>query len=187
MATLALALSSLMTAGCAISGEDSAHRIPGVSVPGGLLPDAPTSVAGGTGPTANVTLYFENDDGLVAVDRAVRPPVTLERVLGILALGPSAAERGAGLQSPLSTAQPLRTRSVRDGTATVDVRGDLADLGGQDQILAAAQLVYTVTAFPDVSAVRLLVDGQPASVPTADGSLDQSLLRRSDYVALAPR
>ena len=44
-------------------------------------------------------------------------------------------------------------------------------LGGQDQQVAAAQIVFTVTTFTGIKGVRFLVGGQVAHVPTGDGSL----------------
>ena len=89
--------------------------------------------------------------------------------------------------NPLSTAQPIILRSFTNDTAVVDLPSHFTDLGGQDQIVAAAQLVYTVTAFPGVDQVSVLVNGESASVPTANGSLSAGPLVRADYVALAPR
>jgi spore germination protein GerM len=74
-----------------------------------------------------------------------------------------------------------------NGSALVELPSDFTDLGGQDQIFAAAQLVYTATAFPGVDQVSILVNGQLAEVPTANGSLSPGPLRRTDYTALAPR
>ena len=91
------------------------------------------------------------------------------------------------MQSPLSTVGPIFFRSLLNGTATVDLPSDFTNLGGQDQILAVAQLVYTATAFPGVDHATLHVNGQLTRVPTANGSLSSGPLGRADYSTLAPR
>ena len=179
---------AVVLGGCGVGGEGSAHVIDPSSVPRGLLTVTPDTTSPGFGSQeANVTLYFEDGDDLAAVNRAVTSPVTLRQVLKVLSRGPTAPERIEGLQSPLSAAGPLIVRSIEADTATVDIRGDFTALGGQDQIIAAAQLVFTVTAYPGVRAVRLQLSGQQAAVPTGNGSLTDGPLHRSDYQILGPR
>jgi spore germination protein GerM len=185
---LAVLVAALLLAGCAIGGERSAHVIDRRLVPRGLL--APTSVSPTKSsgvPTENVTLYLELSQNLVAVDQAVPSPVTLRTVLDVLARGPTATELANGLQSPVSSARPITLESVVNGTAAVNLPSDFTDLGGQDQIVAAAQLVFTATAFPGIHRIALLVGGQPTAVPTANGFLSRGSLSRSDYASLAPR
>lgn len=185
---LGLAVSGLLLCGCALGAEGSAHPIDSGLIPHGLLaPSSSSPVATVAVPTDNVTLYLESAQGLVAVDRAISSPATLRTILSVLARGPTHAESTAGLQSPLSAAAPIALRSLVNGSALVELPSDFTDLGGQDQIFAAAQLVYTATAFPGVDQVSILVNGQLAEVPTANGSLSPGPLRRTDYAALAPR
>jgi len=183
---LVTAVAGLVLCGCAIGPERTAHVIDRSRIPHGLLDPSPTAPPG-TAPTENVTLYFESAQGLVAVARAARRPVTLRAVVRLLARGPTVSERSAGVQSPLSTGRPITLRSLVNDVATVDLPADVTDLGGQDQIVAVAQLVYTITAYPGVDAVTVLVNGIPATVPTANGSLSAGPLRRADYAELAPR
>jgi len=188
VAWVAVGAAVLALGGCAIGGERSAHLIDRSQVPAGLLTPAPqTTSLHGSAARGNVTLYFDSSGELVAVDRSTAVPVTLERVLRLLARGPSPSEQAAGVESPLSTAHPIALRSMVGDTATVDVASTFAAIGGRDQIVAVAQLVYTVTAFPGVDAVTVLVGGQRTAVPTASGSLSEGPLRREQYAALAPR
>jgi spore germination protein GerM len=185
---LVLTVAGVLLCGCAIGVESSAHVIDHQLVPQGLMAPASTSPAPGLAiPTDNVTLYLVLGQDLVAVDRAARSPVSLSTVLRELTRGPTTSEQVKGVQSPLSTTGRLTLRSLVKGDASVDLRDDFTNLGGHDQILAAAQLVYTVTAFPGVDHVTFLVNGQVAAVPTATGSLSSGPLRRADYSALAPR
>ena len=133
-----------------------------------------------------VTVYLTSDHGLVAVDRAAPEPVTLRAVLRLLTQGPTFAEQRRGLQSPIATVGGAALRSTTGTTAAVDVPRSFTSLGGQDQIFAAAQLVYTLTGFPGIHGVTVWVAGQRASVPSADGSLLAGPLTRTDYASLAP-
>ncbi len=185
---LALMVTGLLLCSCAIGADGSAHVIDRQLVPPGLMAPASTSPAPGpAAPVDNVTLYLVLGQDLVAVNRGARSPVSLSTVLRKLAKGPTTSEQAKGVQSPLSTTGPLILRSLVNGDASVDLRDDFTNLGGQDQILAAAQLVYTATAFPGVDHVTLFVDDQVAAVPTANGSLISGPLGRADYSALAPR
>jgi hypothetical protein len=185
---LFVVVTGLALCGCGIGAEPASHVIdPGI-VPRGLRTSASTVPAVISDvPKGNVTLYLELGQGLVAVDRAAPAPVSLRNVLRVLTRSPTRSEQTKGMLNPLSTAKPIVLRSLANGTAVVDLPSTFTDLGGQDQIMAVAQLVYTVTAFPGVDQVSVLVNGQPASVPTATGSLDPGPLMRADYVALAPR
>jgi spore germination protein GerM len=69
-------------------------------------------------------------------------------------------------------------------TVTVDLTAALVEVGGQEQILAVAQIVLTATAVPDVARVRLLLEGQAVEIPRADGTLTSDTLRSTDYEAL---
>ncbi len=185
---LVLIVAGLFLCGCAIGAERSAHVIDHQLVPHGLLAPASTSPAPGeAAPIDNVTLYLVLGQDLVAVNRSARSPVSLSTVLRKLARGPTTSEQAKGVQSPLSTIGAPTLRSLVNGMASVALPSDFTNLGGQDQILAAAQLVYTATVFPGVDRVALLVDGQIALVPTANGSLSSGPLGRADYSVLAPR
>ena len=62
---------------------------------------------------------------------------------------------------------------------------DFTSIAGDAQLLATAQLVWTITdSAPDVS-VRITVDGRPIEVPT-DAGLSRLPVRRSDYASVAP-
>jgi spore germination protein GerM len=179
---------SIVTSGCAIGGEQSAHVIDPHSVPHSLLGPATTFAELNPGvPSDNITLYLDSNERLIAVNRTVPAPATLQTVLKAMEKGPTLAERQEGLESPLSTTRPILFRSATNGIASVDLPSSFASLGGQDQIIASAQLVYTVTAFPGVDQVVVFINGQPAAVPTSDGSLASNPLRRADYALLAPR
>ena len=59
-------------------------------------------------------------------------------------------------------------------------------LSSDDQLLALAQLVFTLTARPGIGQVRFTLRGEAIQVPRADGSLVATPVSRDDYSAVAP-
>jgi spore germination protein GerM len=97
-----------------------------------------------------------------------------------------AVEAAAGVRTAISNQTRLLSVRIQSAVATIDLSGDFAAIGGRDQILAVAQLVYTATAAQGVLGVRLSLDGKPVEVPRGDGTLTQDPLNPADYSALAP-
>ena len=67
------------------------------------------------------------------------------------------------------------------GVAHVDVLPSISTLGGDEQLLAVAQLVCTLTGLPGVGLVAFTLDGSPVAVPRGDGSLTNGPVSRDDY------
>ena len=179
------ALVSALLSGCGVGKEAQPTIIGKKDVPFGLLEQAPSNT---TSPGAQefATVYLAGPTRLVAASRAVPAPVTLRGVLVALGKGPSSAQAAAGLQSPISTAAPMTIlRDVR-GTVTVGVTSTFTNLAENDQVVAIAQLVFTVTAYPGVKDVEVRIGRRPAKVPTSTGRLSGGPLQRADYQALAP-
>jgi spore germination protein GerM len=136
--------------------------------------------------TAPVTIFLEGRyERLVPVRSKVPWPATMTALLGRLAAGPTASESSRGLVSPASSVGPFGVEPVHDGVVSVDLPVSFENLGGQDQTVAAAQIVFTVTTFPGVKGVRFLIGGQVAEVPNGSGSLTAGPSTRKDYSTLA--
>ncbi|MGH8994575.1 MAG: GerMN domain-containing protein [Acidimicrobiales bacterium] len=176
---------SLLLAACSVGTTASPQIIPPHNVPFGLLNPAPTTTLPRTS-TVRVTILFEGAQHLVTVNRAVPAPGTIRAVLAALGRGPTSTEAADNLQSPISTAAPLSLKSVDGTTAVVDVGSSFSALSGADQIVAAAQLVYTLALFPGIDQVSIRVGDQPTRMPTATGKLSSGPLTRSAYASLAP-
>ena len=73
----------------------------------------------------------------------------------------------------MSSAIPSQTRlvslDVTGTTAIVDLNSAFGDLGGAQQILAVAQIVYTLTETPAITAVRFAINDTPIDVPDGSG------------------
>jgi len=172
-------------ASCGVGVQSAPEPLDPKAVPYGLLGQAPSPSTSDPGLlSARVTVYMEAENGrLVAVHRDVAWPATISAILGQLAAGPTSRESGRGLASPASSVGPFRVGAVRAGIVSVNLPVSFESLGGQDQQVAAAQIVFTVTTFTGVTGVRFLVGGQAAQVPTGDGSLTRGPSTRSDYSA----
>ena len=71
-------------------------------------------------------------------------------------------------------------------TVAIDLAGPFTDATASEQRLALAQLTYAMTEIPGIDAVTFTLDGEPTSVPRADGSASDGPLRRADYQLLGP-
>ena len=166
-------LATVLTSGCGVSAESRAHRLDEEQ------PGAAKEAQPGAEPTLQI--YLVRAGRLFPVTRPATE-ASPESAMKELLAGPTAAEGDAGISTAISPSTRLRT--VREGRGVVTV--DLSEVKGGEQIVAVAQIVFTLTALPDVEAVRLEVDGEPADAPRAHGDLTRAPLRRTDFAELAP-
>jgi len=170
--------------GCAVSTQDDARRARDSDVPFELLdPQAPALAPPSSEPaTEQVSLCFLRDGRLVFVGQDLPPPVTLEAAVRALTAPPPA------IRPPVRTAltEPSIIREVRvlGGIARVDLFPTVSTLPADQQLLAVAQIVCTLTGRPGVGQVSFTLAGAPLSVPKGDGSLVTSPVARDDYGAL---
>ena len=110
-----------------------------------------------------VMVFFTRGELFGPVERELRDPdAPLATALGGLLAGPTAAERARGFRSAVPAGTALRSVSIEDGVATVDLSARFAAGGSIASVRTRlAQLVFTATQFPTVSAVRLMLDGRP--------------------------
>ncbi len=114
-------------------------------------------------------VWLERSGKLWPVVRSVplTPAIVGAAVSGLLA-GPTPAEAAAGAGSAVPAGTQLLGISLHGGVATVDLTSEFEGDGAARQRLGLAQLVYGVTQFPTVHALRLHLDGQPVTA-FADG------------------
>lgn len=177
--------------------------------PATVLPGTTTPTTAAPSPTTSTTVpedlppratrvYFllDSDDPvrpgplLVPVHREI--PGTLAvatNSIAALLAGPTAAERAA--DPALSTAIPddveLNGISVADGIASIDLSESFAAGAGTfAEFARLGQIVYTLTQFPTVDSVELLLDGVPVTEFASHGiGLDRPQTR-ADYETLLP-
>ena len=169
---------------CGVRPQDRADPIDPDEVPFDLLePGQSTTTAPASGRT--LTIYLVAGDRLVAVSR--RPPAgsELEPVTQVLEDGPTEAEMATGITTALPEGEISSVVAER-GIATVDLEASFADIPSTDQLLATAQLVYTLTGQPGVGSVDFTLAGEPIEIPRGDGALTSDALTREDLPAVAP-
>ncbi len=172
---------------CAISSEGSAHRLPRDEVPFDLaaVDSASTTSSVAQGPAT--TIYLIRKGRLMAVARSAGVDVTLDGVIALLLAGPDRPERKLDIATALPDGRTVKDVSVSRGTATVDLDPSFGDVAADDQVLAIAQIVFTLTDRPGIGGVRFSLGAKSIDVPRGDGALTVNALSRDDFRQLAPR
>ena len=134
-----------------------------------------------------ITVYMVRDRHLEAVSRTLASAAPDAQVaIAALLQGPTTQERAAGLGSAIPMVARLLSVAVVDNVAQVDLTEEFQGPATPEEILLrVAQVVWTLVALPDVTAVRFSIDGVPISVPTeAEPAVDRPVTA-SDYAVLA--
>lgn len=180
-----LGVAALMIAvtGCSLSPQAEPRVVGPDAVPFRLLDrDAPPLVprpSGGQTETARVC--FLSDGKLLPVGRSLPAPVTPTAAVAALAAPP------APLRTAIGDPGTIRAIEVIAGIAHVDLDGRVSTVSSEEQLLAVAQIVCTLTTRPGIGQVVFTLDSAPVDVPRADGSLASSTVSRDDYEALLAR
>jgi germination protein M len=138
--------------------------------------------------TTTYEVWFALGDKLFATRRTQEATRRIGTAsLEALLAGPSRDEAAASV----STAIPAETRllglSIEDGVATVDLSSEYESGGGSlSMFLRLGQVVYTLTQFPTVDAVRFHLDGEPVDVFSGEGIVLDDPVTRKDYEDLLP-
>ncbi len=144
---------------------------------------APGGPAGPSAPEPDADVFLVQAEHLVKVVRSTRR-ADLTGALELVLAGPTEAEFAAGIRTAVSPQTELRSARLEGDMAVIDLSAAFVEVGGQEQILAVAQIVLTATAVPGVGQVRFLLEGQAVEVPRADGTLTSESLRAADYQGL---
>jgi spore germination protein GerM len=114
-----------------------------------------------------MAVYFPRMDAqgkitLVRVERKVEDQVTPEVAVAQFIAGPTGAERAADLAIALHRATPIRSVSLREGTAVVDFGPEVQEVAGTPWVEAVYwSLVLTLLDVPGVQQIELRQDGRP--------------------------
>lgn len=188
--SLAAVATAVLLAACGVPGDDAPRPLDEQAVPFDLLaPTAEsttTSVPSVFADTDRVAVYLADPDGkLQAVRRPVTTPVTVAKVIEALLAGPTEEESSRLATAITSGTELLGSDGPNDGLVTINLSRDVLDITGRQQILALAQVVWTVTALPRVDRVLFQFEGEPAEVQNGNGTLTSSPLGRRSYRDLA--
>ena len=178
---VALALAAL--AGCGLPANGKVAVVTPSDVPFGLLSTAaPGQTPQPTGPLVNV--YLVRADHLDPLDRHVSNGNIPENSVRLLLLGPLPTEAARGLTSDIPAGTRLVSLDLNGAVAAVDLSSDFGAVGGSDQVLAVAQIVYTLTSSRYIDAVVFSINGKRIEIPDGSGSLSDRPMGRGDYSRL---
>ncbi len=180
-------LAFLLLAACGPPISDNVEIADPQDVPFGLLePDrVPAALQPGPAATLRIHLFDPDRSELVAVTRQVTA-TGIDAAIDELETDPNDAESSIGLRSALTDIDAVADTNVDGSTAVVDLNESFTTLGGSEQVVAIAQLVFTLTAQPNIEQVSLTIDGESVEVPRDDGTLTRNPLTRADYTSFAP-
>jgi len=188
----AIVIAGLVAAGCAIPTQSVPSAIPASRVPFGLLnPKLPTTTTSQPKASVSEKIYLVgSNDRLVEANRVVSIPAPLKAVIVSLLGGPSQHEEQT---SHISTAIPdkvdvISARLTKDPpVATVNFSQAFGQIIGSATELAVAQVVFTVVSYSGLSTgVVFEIDGQPITVPVANGQQTSGPVYLSQFAANAP-
>jgi len=121
-----------------------------------------------------VVLYFSNPDftALVGEKRKIKKDSKwMERIIEELLKGP----RDRSLYNPIPPSSRLNAVFLEGDIAYVDLSAEMAknQSGGTSQeLLSVYAIIDTLTAFPEIKKVKILIDGE--EIPTLCGHIDIS-------------
>lgn len=122
--------------------------------------------------------------------RVVRPAPTGDRMdsaLRALLTGVRPAESAQQLRTAIPAAVAEATLRLDGDIAIVRVPDAFLELTGVEQVLAVAQLVWTVSDGTEVTGLRFIDErSTPIAVPVEGGDLVYRPVRRSDYRSVGP-
>jgi hypothetical protein len=173
-----VAVLATVLCGCGISLQQGPEAI--AIRPSRVAVSTPPSV----GPAID-TVFLVRGTRLQAVRRRTTRAGDVREVLGLLTGGPTPAEAAGGTRTALAP-QPISVLGLSDsGVLTLGVTRQFTGVVGTDQLLAVAQVVWTVSQFPWVDGVRFVTGDEPLEIPT-DHGLVQRTVTPADYSSVAP-
>jgi hypothetical protein len=133
-----------------------------------------------------LSLYFVRGTELGVADRLINSNADPRYgALQALLSGPIPTEAAAGLGTWIPAGTTVRGLQVRGGVATVNFSPQFVEPGPQAVLSARlAQVVYTLTAYPNIGRVALLVVGMP--INSFAGVDTSSPIGRSQVTAALP-
>ena len=170
---------ALVLTGCGIQPES---RPTTIAVPAATAAPVPDAEQGGP---RQVTIYLVRDKRLVGVERDVED-VSLENRVALLLAGPLSTEASQGMTSsvPPQSLRPVVVDTT-SGVAYVEANAAFTEVSGPSQLLAVAQVVWTVTEERRTNRVSITIDGEALEVPT-DTGLSRVPVSRDQYRSVAP-
>jgi spore germination protein GerM len=188
--SLALVLAGVtLVAGCGVRGDGAPRALSPEVVPEDLLAPS-TSAAEPAQPEtgAVVTVYLvDNRERLRPVQRVLDGPVLITAGLRSLLQGATDEEAAQGLRSEVPAGTEVNgIDRLDEDVIAIDLSEEFAETTADGELLAQAQIVYTVSELPNVRGVLFLVDGRPREGADDEAKLTSSPLTVEDFEDFAP-
>ena len=169
---------------CGVQSDDPPRTVASEDVPFDLLASGTTSAPAQDDQGVGRTVWFVDNNGFLARgERQLSMPVTPNDILTALLQGVTDAEANNGLRSNIPSGTTLLgVDGPTDDLVTVNLSGEILTVSREQQRLALAQVVYTVTGLPNVDRVLFEFDGKPTQVPGRGDELTADPLTRDDFV-----
>jgi spore germination protein GerM len=186
---VACALAVVVLGACGVPLDDRTHTISSEDVPFELLDPTPTSTTSTTvfdsGPTTTVMLepvylYFVRDQHIESVRRDSPDLLGIGPRLMLLAQALTPGEVTEGFRSAVPPGS-VKTVSIAGGVATVDLSPAFTEVPAAEQVLAFAQITYTVLQIPGIGQVAFTLDTIPIQALDHDGTLIDGPATKEDY------
>ena len=145
---------------------------------------APEAPGPTPGDLAAVTMYLVSDETLVRVTRDLPDSADLETVLQSLLGGVTEPEERSNLRSSIPAGTEIIGIEREQNIARIDLSSEFAAVGGEEEILAVAQIVLTATSLDGIDFVALELGGVPTDAPVANGALSIEPVEAADYASL---
>ncbi len=162
----------------------------GVPLDAGPVPieieyELPEDVAASDGEDLVAMLMFlVRTDRLVPVTRDLPATADLHGVIDSLLDGPTVPEERSQLRTAIPPATMLLGVESDGSVAIVDLSAGFTSVGGEEELLAVAQFVLTLTSLPGIDSVGFRVEGRPTNVPLPSGALSEAPVTAEPYLNL---
>ena len=187
------AAGSPATVATPVPTADPATPAPPTAAPPTVEPTTPPTMtpAPTAAPVADervVNVYWLRDTRLAAGGRVAEMPQLASGALDALLEGPNELEAELGMVSAIPVGTELLGLTIGDGVATVDLSADVeaTGLGTSGEIGLVSQIVFTLTQFPTVDTVDILIEGEVRDAILSHGLEATNLTRGGLYDAVAP-
>src|SRR5437763_1544348 len=152
----------------------------------------PATAAPHAGTRMPLNVWLERGPGKLWLTKRTVPrtPGVAAAAVRLLFAGPNAAERPAGVTPAIPAGTSLRSISITNSTATIDVSRAFVAAAPATRIrMRLAQLTFSATQFPTVKRVRLEVAGaivhSIAGAPVPQPAVRSNFLRRLPAILVA--
>jgi germination protein M len=147
-----------------------------------------------TAEAASISVYFLREERRGPRIGAAHRPIDAETAdlpksaIDELLTGPTQLESDAGLVTSVPADVQLLGLHLAETekVATVDLSAAFAPTGQDPELTSLAQVVYTLTQFPEIERVAITIEGTPITLRDADGNPLPGPAARTDYDHLTP-